>query len=569
MSEDKPPSEGDFEGEINYLSDNLIDMSDEADTDSDSDYELVDRRLKKRSLSLSPKNGSFSEKKRQKKDEHTVKISAVDPSVKLAQMNPVTLGRDLNRALPTLRGQLKSVSKCRDGGILVTASDEFQCHLLNNMTKIGQHEVKVTKPPQTMSGLQGVISGVPLDTPEADILSALGKYKVISAQRITKKMNGGDQKTFSVKLCFSGSELPEYVILGYCRYPVKIYVKPVIQCYKCRRFFHFANECRSKQRCARCGEEHATPECSANRDQFKCVNCGKAHSAAYAGCSAYKEAKEVSSVASVEKVPIAEAKRIVSNRLSFANAVSGERPPPPSMPTKTTMNNQPVHTEAKKIVNPKHSISDIKPKVSSVSTQTDFPETKHTDSCDLETYNNPSVEQLVLFFINSMTLLSSGSTLYSKLKMRDLAQTMLGVDIPTDKVMPANFENILGENNGAVTMNTAEIPTVHTQTTPVNISAPLDLSLSEASQQSPLEAISQDTFTQNTDQIPMPIPEPKMPSVDDHNYSKSSSPSRSVTRSRTNNPRSRSRSNQRTESPEFSDSKKEKRKPKKHGKHNK
>lgn len=221
MSEDSPPYGGTSQGELinnDIRSDpreNNVDMAESSDFDSESDddYEVVDRRKLKRSISMFPSHDSqsLSENKRQKKiDELTLKITAVDSSIKLAQTNPVLLGRDINRALISSKGPIKSVTKCRDGGILVTASDEFQYKILSGMIKLGSFDVKVTKPSKQAYGIQGVISGVPLDTPDVDILSALSKNKVTSVQRITKKINGVESKTFSVKLSFSGTELPDF-----------------------------------------------------------------------------------------------------------------------------------------------------------------------------------------------------------------------------------------------------------------------------------------------------------------------------------------------------------------------
>ncbi|KAL5011256.1 hypothetical protein ScPMuIL_011661, partial [Solemya velum] len=78
---------------------------------------------------------------------------------------------------------------------------------------------------------------------------------VVPAHRITKRVRGNDTPTSSVKLTFSCDKLPEKARLGYNQYTVK---PPVLQCYKCREFNHYASDCRGTQRCARCGADQST-----------------------------------------------------------------------------------------------------------------------------------------------------------------------------------------------------------------------------------------------------------------------------------------------------------------------
>lgn len=59
-------------------------------------------------------------------------------------------------------------------------------------------------------------------------------------------------------------------------------------------------------------------------------------------------------------------------------------------------------------------------KFSTVSTQTD---------------TEPSTEQLFLYFINCLSIFISGKTMLFKLKIQDLAQSMLRLHIPTDKLI--------------------------------------------------------------------------------------------------------------------------------------
>ena len=55
------------------------------------------------------------------------------------------------------------------------------------------------------------------------------------------------------------------------------------QCYKCQRYGHKAGHCRGKEKCARCGDDHATKDCQT--DAYKCTNCGDDDPAWHLDCS--------------------------------------------------------------------------------------------------------------------------------------------------------------------------------------------------------------------------------------------------------------------------------------------
>jgi len=54
------------------------------------------------------------------------------------------------------------------------------------------------------------------------------------------------------------------------------------QCYKCQRYGHKAGHCRGKEKCAKCGDDHATKDCQT--DAGKCANCGDDHPAWHPDC---------------------------------------------------------------------------------------------------------------------------------------------------------------------------------------------------------------------------------------------------------------------------------------------
>lgn len=77
------------------------------------------------------------------------------------------------------------------------------------------------------------------------------------------------------------------------------YIK-INRCYKCNKYNHRANECKGVLACPLCAGNHSLRECTAQRDQYRCINCinfnkfntkepaHEQHSALDKNCSHYK-----------------------------------------------------------------------------------------------------------------------------------------------------------------------------------------------------------------------------------------------------------------------------------------
>ncbi|XP_050309967.1 uncharacterized protein LOC126745948 [Anthonomus grandis grandis] len=58
-----------------------------------------------------------------------------------------------------------------------------------------------------------------------------------------------------------------------------------IQCHRCQLHGHAQARCTAAHKCVKCGQLHATAECTKPRDQpATCANCGGPHTANYLGC---------------------------------------------------------------------------------------------------------------------------------------------------------------------------------------------------------------------------------------------------------------------------------------------
>ena len=75
-------------------------------------------------------------------------------------------------------------------------------------------------------------------------------------------------------------------------YKVEEFRQPVSvrQCFNCQCFGHSAQNCKSKQKCVICCENHSHKGCPKKEaKQPKCANCSGPHVASYKGCPEYKK----------------------------------------------------------------------------------------------------------------------------------------------------------------------------------------------------------------------------------------------------------------------------------------
>ena len=176
-------------------------------------------------------------------------------------------------------------------------------------------------PSQKHKVYKGVISGVPLDVSEEEIVSDCREFGVTAARRITRRRDGQITKTQSVSLTFNIPKMPSYVKLGYLIFETKPFIPPVVRCFNCQRIGHVADACRSHTRCVRCSGPHKFEECP-DKDKVLCCRCGEEHSSAYAGCKVMKEERKIQEVKVTLNISYAEAAKSVRHT---DNTTDGEK----------------------------------------------------------------------------------------------------------------------------------------------------------------------------------------------------------------------------------------------------
>ncbi|GBM15379.1 hypothetical protein AVEN_270891-1, partial [Araneus ventricosus] len=169
----------------------------------------------------------------------------------------------------------------------------------------------------TLNSSKGAISVGELfnDTVE-HILEELRPQSVKHVQRISIRRDGKLIPTKHLILTFSKPRLPQHVMVGYIRCPVRPYIPNPLRCYKCQRFGHSKPNCRGTLTCARCAVAgHESNDCTAKE---KCINCKGDHPSFSRSCPSWKMEKEVVTLKFKNNISYPEARNLVKARISPA-----------------------------------------------------------------------------------------------------------------------------------------------------------------------------------------------------------------------------------------------------------
>ena len=101
------------------------------------------------------------------------------------------------------------------------------------------------------------------DTPRSKLLLNMAKHNVVEIYRLTRTVNGVQQKLDTYVLTFDLETRPHKIDMGFGELvKVTTYYQNPILCRNCQRYGHGAKTCNNKQRCAKCGDEgHSFADC--------------------------------------------------------------------------------------------------------------------------------------------------------------------------------------------------------------------------------------------------------------------------------------------------------------------
>lgn len=130
---------------------------------------------------------------------------------------------------------------------------------------------------------------------EEYILEHLRSQGVTAVRRIKKRVGNELRNTPLTVLTFSGIVLPEYVLFGLLRIPVRRYYPTPMICFRCANYGHTRKKCdtiKVKQVCLTCSDTHDAPESSCTKPEY-CKHCTQNHSPISKQCAVYREEEAI------------------------------------------------------------------------------------------------------------------------------------------------------------------------------------------------------------------------------------------------------------------------------------
>jgi len=182
--------------------------------------------------------------------------------------------------------------------------------------------------PQRLVSITGIIRDVGDKITEEDIhqhgvaqirtiLNKEHNVKILNVQRLKRRVKDGNgsrlEFTNIMKITFEGKKLPQELNYFSVKREISPFINRVILCYKCCRFGHHKDQCRGKNRCLFCTEEHDFKTCP-NKDNsanHKCVNCQERHSASSKSCSEFLRQKALNELMARHNISFYEATQLI------------------------------------------------------------------------------------------------------------------------------------------------------------------------------------------------------------------------------------------------------------------
>ena len=291
-------------------------------------------------------------------------LSSIDIEKPLTKISPFVI----NKTIQSVAGEVKKVSKMKNGNLLVECCRSKQSQNLLSLTSILDYQITAS-PHRSLNFSQGIIRDRDHDLSkmsEQEICEELKPQNITKVKRFTKKSEGKILHLNTYLLTFAKTSVPSHIYIGPYRIKVDTYVPNPTRCFKCQKFGHGKSSCRGTEKCVRCSEEgHSSFDCGG---QVKCSNCGSDHMANSRNCSFYIKELNIQKLKTEKQISYQEARKLVSSSnessktTSYADKVRGP-------PATRTFETQTVFTWPNSCTFPVL-VSEYSPSSSSASSQT-------------------------------------------------------------------------------------------------------------------------------------------------------------------------------------------------------
>ena len=243
----------------------------------------------------------------------------------LGNLHPMAVGKLILEKHRELNNFIDSIATAGRNKIRITFKSAYHANMLLKSAVLKEKNMKAYIP-QYLTRRIGVIRNVDFSLTNEEIKAMISPlygqhFSVIDVQRLNRRIIKEDKSadykpTSSVKITFKGQILPSKIELCKVICLVEPFVQRVVQCYNCLRYGHVSNQCRSKVRCNKCGNEHKSEECNSINPPC-CIFCKGNHSALnHKDCPEFAKQKTIKTIMATENISHREATEKQQN--SFA-----------------------------------------------------------------------------------------------------------------------------------------------------------------------------------------------------------------------------------------------------------
>ncbi|KAL1463825.1 hypothetical protein WDU94_015534 [Cyamophila willieti] len=161
-----------------------------------------------------------------------------------------------------------------------------------------------------------VIRDIDLDVDEKMFMENVDSrnFKIMRVQRLNRRSVVDGKVSYvpsrTMKIDFSGQDLPSFIYLWYTKIKCEPYMQRPIQCFSCYKFGHITKHCRSSKLCKTCFQP-AADEHQCDTSVLKCTNCNGNHNANSRSCPEYERQQTIKDLMSTRNLCFPEACHLV------------------------------------------------------------------------------------------------------------------------------------------------------------------------------------------------------------------------------------------------------------------
>ena len=222
----------------------------------------------------------------------------------LTKLSPFAVSKYIENMI----GTVASVKRLRSGSLLIETASKIQTEKALRTHNFGNTPIKIS-PHSSMNKRKGVIRCPDFrGMSDDDLQVELSDQNITEVKRMSTFKNNQRVPTDTFIITFNTHTLPNSIKAGYLRLPVSLYIPQPLRCFKCQKYGHHKDKCRSVVACQVCSEEgHDTKECTKTP---RCRNCEGSHPPSSKKCPTWEREKQIIKVKTEQNISFPAARRL-------------------------------------------------------------------------------------------------------------------------------------------------------------------------------------------------------------------------------------------------------------------